>query len=114
METCNYTFKKEGEAALMSLSDGPQIGFIFQQLEEEFPTLVRNDVNAIPDYKHTGKKTGINYKGVNYIGMIPVLTQAIKEQQDMINNQKQEIDKLKSENEYVKLRLEKLEKLIMK
>ncbi|MGD0709825.1 MAG: tail fiber domain-containing protein [Bacteroidales bacterium] len=102
IETYTYTFRKDGESALMQLSEGPQIGFISQQMETVFPNLVRNDVNAIPSKERKGKPTVINYKGVNYIGMIPVLTQAIKEQQVIIESQQTEINDLKA-------RLDKLE-----
>ncbi len=121
VETYTYTFKKDGEAAMMNLSDGPQIGFISQQLDTIFPNLVRNDVNAIRDKDHKGKDTYINYKGVNYTGMIPVLTQAIKEQQAIIEKQAGTIESLKTDNdaqkkinEELKARLDKLENLLTK
>lgn len=110
IETYTYTFKKDGEATLMQLSEGPQIGFISQQLEQVFPNLVRNDVNAIPDKKNRGKETVIKYKGVNYTGMIPVLTQAIKEQQQIIEAQAAAIEELKAENKKIESILESLQK----
>ncbi|MEQ9423862.1 MAG: tail fiber domain-containing protein [Cyclobacteriaceae bacterium] len=50
---------------------GIQYGFIAQQLEEYFPDLVITQPNGV--------------KSVNYNGMIPVLLQALKEQQNRID-----------------------------
>ena len=60
---------------------GPQYGFIAQELEKEFPEVVRTE--------------GDGYKSVNYNGMIPVVLEAIKEQQKQIENQQKQIDELK-------------------
>lgn len=53
---------------------GEQIGFIAQELETVFPQLVNNLDNG--------------YKSVNYLGMIAVLVEAIKEQQAQIEELK--------------------------
>ena len=68
-----------------------QYGFIAQEVEKVFPDLVGTDSNG--------------YKTVNYIGVIPVLTEAIKTQQE-------EIESLKSENEQLKSTLEQLLKRV--
>lgn len=47
-----------------------QYGLIAQEVEKEFPILVKTDENGD--------------KAVNYNGMIPVLIETIKEQQKMI------------------------------
>jgi hypothetical protein len=54
----------------LGLSDQPQIGFLAQELEQVFPELVvtRND----------------GFKAVNYALLVPVLVEAIKQQQCMI------------------------------
>jgi hypothetical protein len=110
IKTYNYTFKQDGDAGLMNFPKVTQIGFISQQLEEVFPNLVKTDVNSvrIKDAK-TGKPTHeekqITYKGVNYIGMIPVLTKAIQEQQEII-------EKLQTEKETQNTAIEDLQKQI--
>jgi ribosomal protein S6E (S10) len=71
-------------------AEGRQFGFIAQELEREFPEVVKTESDG--------------YKSVNYNGMIPVLLEAIKEQQKMIKN-------LKTDNENLNTRLEKLEKM---
>jgi hypothetical protein len=68
-----------------------QYGFIAQEVEKVLPDLVGTDSNG--------------YKTVNYIGVIPVLTEAIKTQQE-------EIESLKSENEQLKSTLEQLLKRV--
>jgi hypothetical protein len=67
-----YSYEYNTEAFKdKNFQTGSQIGFIAQELKEVFPELV------------TEGKDGYNY--VNYIGMIPVLLEAIKTQQKQIN-----------------------------
>ncbi len=56
----------------LGLSDQPQIGFLAQELEQVFPQLV------------TTGKDGL--KAVNYYELVPVLVEAIKQQQAMIED----------------------------
>ena len=58
-----------------------QIGFIAQEVEKEFPQLVKTDDKGI--------------KSVAYANMTPVLLQAIKEQQQQIDELKKEVEELK-------------------
>ena len=74
----SYTMKKDGKQ---------KIGLLAQEIREVFPELVSEDANEM--------------LAVNYQGLVPVLINALKEQQA-------EIDKLKEQEH----RLEKLEKLI--
>ena len=60
---------------------GPQYGFIAQELEKEFPEIVKTE--------------GDGYKSVNYNGMIPVLLEAVKEQQKQIEDQQKQINELR-------------------
>lgn len=62
-------------------NEKPSVGIIAQEVEEVFPELVKEN------------KEGL--KGVNYSGLIPVLIEAIKEQQLQIEAQQREIDALK-------------------
>ena len=70
---------------------GSRIGFIAQEMEKVLPELV-----------FTNETDG--YKGVNYAEMTAVLVEAIKEL-------KAENDRLKSQNEQINTRLEKIEAL---
>jgi hypothetical protein len=61
-------------------AEGPQFGFIAQELENVFPEVVKTDSNG--------------YKSVNYSSMIPVLLEAVKEQQGIIEKMENEIKDL--------------------
>jgi hypothetical protein len=83
LETKTYDYKK-GEFAGMGLSSQPQIGFIAQEVEKVLPNLVTANVHPEEiEHDEEGNRVilreAINYKGINYIGLIPVLTQGIKE-----------------------------------
>jgi hypothetical protein len=79
--------------------EGEQIGLIAQELEEIFPELVVDNVHAYD--KNEGIEGAerdmekIEYKGINYIGLIPVLIEAIKEQQQQIEELQQQLKELK-------------------
>ena len=57
------------------------IGFIAQEVEQVLPQLVTTNQNG--------------YKAVAYSNMVPVLVDAIKEQQQMIADLKREVEELK-------------------
>ncbi|MGE5394295.1 MAG: tail fiber domain-containing protein [Candidatus Saccharibacteria bacterium] len=65
------------------LSEGEQYGFIAQEIEKDFPELVKTDSIT-------------KLKAVNYDGMIPVLLQAIKEQQVQLAQLQQQMDQVAS------------------
>ncbi len=69
------------------VSDEKQIGLIAQNVEAVLPLLVKNNHNpAEYDENHMLVSPEISFKSVNYIGLIPVLIGAIKEQQGQINS----------------------------
>ena len=59
-----------------------QIGFLAQELQQVYPELVSED------------KEGT--LGINYIGLIPILVEAIKEQEEAIEKLQEEIISLKT------------------
>ncbi|MEO1654191.1 MAG: tail fiber domain-containing protein, partial [Bacteroidota bacterium] len=61
-----YQFNRKGVAA-KGISPGQQLGLIAQEVEKVFPELVEADDQG--------------YKAINYIGLIPVLIEALKEQE---------------------------------
>ncbi|MBO4243893.1 MAG: tail fiber domain-containing protein [Bacteroidales bacterium] len=73
-----------------------QYGFIAQELEKVLPELVNDGDDG--------------YKTVNYIGVIPVLTQAMQEQQAEIEQLKEENKKLSDTIDALLKRVEALEK----
>lgn len=64
-------------------SAGDQLGFIAQDVEKVLPELVNTDTKG--------------YKTLNYEGIIPVLVNAMKEQQQQIDELKAEVEKLKTD-----------------
>lgn len=83
-----YVFKAD-EYSFMNLPKEKQYGFIAQELEQILPEAVRASV--IKD----NKNEDFEYKAVNYIELIPILTNAIQEQQTQIESQQAQIEDLK-------------------
>lgn len=78
----------ESKKLEMQSLEKDNIGFLAQELQEIFPELVKYNQRE-DDYR------------VDYIGMIPVLVEAIKEQQEMIENLQDEVQAL-SNNDNLK------------
>lgn len=91
---------KTDEFESMNLAMGDQYGFIAQELEAVFPELVRVNYHTAPERTEDEKETHndpIEFKSINYIGLIPVLTEAIKELHAIIEVQNQRIDALEKQ-----------------
>jgi len=95
LETKTYEFDREKYAEL-NLAKGPQFGFIAQNVQTLFPTLVEEERHTYQI--DTGEDTGeitegeVNILGMSSIEMIPILTKAIQEQQVLIDQQKAMMD----------------------
>lgn len=86
----------------------PQMGFIAQELEIVLPNTVKEKTIPLKSNNYTKEQIAKNpklakeqdatmeIKMVNYIQLIPLLTQAIKEQQEIIEAQNKRIEKLES------------------
>jgi len=77
--------------------DEVQIGVSAQSVERVLPEIVKHapfDMQSLDG--EIVSKTGEWYKTVQYDRLVPVLIEAIKEQQQQIESQKSEIDDLKS------------------
>ncbi len=88
-----YKFKR-GEINGVSFEEAgedQQLGFIAQDLEKVFPELVHVD--------------DAGYYAVNYTGLIPVLVEGMKEQENTIATQREEMEEMKT-------RIDRLEALI--
>lgn len=77
-----------------NFSNKLQHGFIAQEMEKVFPELV-NDIKHPIAEKGSTKIEDI--KGVNYVGLISVLTRGIQEQQQQIGKQEERIAVLEKE-----------------
>ena len=91
----SYLYKNSDE---LRFAEGTQYGFVAQELEAVFPDLVK-DV-AQPVYKGLDDAGNpkivegetLRFKSINYIGLIPVLTKALQEQQASITTYKDELE----------------------
>ena len=72
MQPCTYEYRQDMDR---NFNPGNQFGLIAQQLEE-----------ILPDLVHTNNTDG--FKNINYTGLIPILIQAIQDQQKQINDLK--------------------------
>lgn len=92
----------------LGFSKDLQYGLIAQEVEKVLPTFV--SPTKVP-----GKNE--SFKTVNYVGLIPILLQGLKEQLAVNENQKSEIEDLKTKlarYETLSTRLERLEALLTK
>ncbi|MCC7244342.1 MAG: tail fiber domain-containing protein [Saprospiraceae bacterium] len=76
-------------------------GFLAQDLEKVLPNVVKHTLSD-----DDGQETWM----VSYLSMIPHMVKAMQEQQDIIQRQASEIERLKQQQEQILQRLEKLEK----
>lgn len=74
---------------------GKQVGFIAQEMKEVMPELVKTDAEGM--------------MSVNYIGVIPVLVEALKEQHEVIEEKETRITALEVQNNELKDRLARIE-----
>lgn len=98
MRGVEYNFKSE-EFSYLHLSNERQVGFIAQELEKVLPSAVQD--KAIPydsdpvTEGFTSRKGSLSVKAVSYTDVIPVLVEAIKEQQKQIEELEATIEQLK-------------------
>lgn len=83
------SLKKSFETKKLEMAN--QMGYSAQDLQKVIPTIVRADDNSM--------------LSVNYFALIPVITEALKEQQAIIEAQKAEIDAMKKDLEKIKKKL---------
>lgn len=91
----SFSFRRDGAYRTMNFSSGMQYGVIAQQIEKVFPNLVVNatDPGIDPENLKAAPHL-IHYKAVKYLQMIPILLEAIKEQQQEIQQLKTEVANL--------------------
>lgn len=94
IEIMNYTYKADNNRR-------PQIGYIAQELEKQFPEFVNK-----PDENSERK----SYYTVNYAGMSTVAIKAIQEQQETIEAQAEELEEVHQQLDDLEARLLRLEK----
>jgi regulator of replication initiation timing len=103
-----YEFRTN-EFPSMGLDARPQLGFIAQDMEEVLPQLVSTAIhpeftNDERDEYESGipNSPAVDIKSINYIGIIPVLTQGIKELTAKVEDKEEIIENLIADNEAIK------------
>jgi hypothetical protein len=77
----------------VNLPKGNQYGLIAQEVEAVLPELVKNAIQpSVRDKKGRTIYAQVSFKSINYIGFIPVLIGAVKEQQHTIDSLKEVIN----------------------
>jgi hypothetical protein len=85
----------------MNFTVGKQIGFLAQEVEKILPELVMTDSNG--------------YKTVAYANVVPVLVEAMKQQQKQISTQQKQLEALQSvqaENASLRARIQAIESVL--
>lgn len=96
---------KTTEFNKLNLAKGTQIGFTAQDLEKVYPELVSEDVHSFSsntDDSQEKSENSMTIKSVNYIGMIPILTKGIQEQQELISSLLEKVEQLEIEIQNIK------------
>ena len=99
---------KQDKITSLGLPKGLQYGLIAQEVEKVLPSFVTR--TSFPGQKES-------FKTVNYIGLVPILLQGMKEQIAINEQQQTEIERLKtkiSQYEALNARLERLESMLNK
>lgn len=96
----SFKYKEDED---INFDEGTQFGFIAEELEEEFPDLVLDHEHIVHHPEEVGEegpiKEGkeepevVTYKVIKYSQLIPILVQAIQEQQEEIEELKKEMGK---------------------
>ncbi len=94
LKAVNYNYKENTNLHLPKIL---QHGFIAQNMEEVFPELVRNELLPIYD-KENNHLGDYEYKSVNYIGLISILTASVTELNEKVKTLETELEAIKSSN----------------
>lgn len=116
LKPVSFYYISKGKSFLQ-LPEDLQYGFVAQDMEQVFPNLVTNQIIDINLTGKGGRNEGEKkekqesnkqeFKGINYMGLISILTQGIIEQQEQIKELKKKYEELEN-------RTKTLEDLILK
>lgn len=77
----------------MNFPTGGQVGLVAQELEAVIPALVNDTrISAVTDSMGVEITPAVNYKAVNYIGLVPYLIGAVQQQQATIAQMQTQLD----------------------
>ncbi|MBL7810893.1 MAG: tail fiber domain-containing protein [Bacteroidetes bacterium] len=90
LKPSRYLFRtQDAQYKALNLAEGLHYGFIAQEVEKVLPEMVQSNKLAAP-----GHQNPFEFKSVNYVEMVALLTKAIQEQQQQIESLKSEVNKL--------------------
>jgi len=111
LEPVSYFYDTETYPGIGLDENRKSFGFIAQELETIFPEMVKEKLLVLNSNRE--RKAGVNseretdlFKVVNYTLLVPILTQAIKEQQTIIEEQDSKIETLESRLDALENRLQ--------
>jgi len=114
LEPVSYFYDTETYPGIGLDENRKSFGFIAQELETIFPEMVKEKLLVLNSNRE--RKAGVNserktdlFKVVNYTLLVPILTQAIKEQQVIIEEQDSKIETLENRLNTIESRLRALE-----
>ncbi|MBC8756625.1 tail fiber domain-containing protein [Kordia sp. YSTF-M3] len=93
LDAVTYTFKENDQ---LNLPSEVQHGFLAQNIEQVFPELVTTINKPILD-KENNEVDSYEYKAVNYVGLISVLTSSIQELNEEVTSLRNELEEIKGE-----------------
>ncbi|MBL7884369.1 MAG: tail fiber domain-containing protein, partial [Bacteroidia bacterium] len=111
-----YNYNLNEYSYLASGDTRTYLGFIAQEIKQVFPEAVAEKNLPVSGSKTLDKNFDPNsckyetFTVVDYTAIVPVLVEAIKEQQAIIEVQKQELESLKQITNDLNNRIEKIEK----
>ena len=103
----SYSYKNDGIYGKMHLPQGNQVGIMAQDMEAVYPQLVKQSYFEDAESYMNGsiKKEeieSVNFKAVNYTGLVPIMIKGMQEQQQIIEDLKAEMEALKKEVQSLK------------
>lgn len=96
MNIRKYKYKTDVYPAL-NLSERVQHGLVAQELEKIMPELVFQSKTISMPTTEKPSTDNLEYKSINYLGLLPVAIASIQELSALVQSQSEEIEKLKEE-----------------
>lgn len=100
LQVSHYTYNTDAYPD-MNLPKGNRTGFIAQNVEKLMPELIKESMApaATPEELENGatQTEDVHFTAVDYAGLVPYLTKAIQEQQEMIEAMDQRIKQLEAQ-----------------
>jgi hypothetical protein len=117
-----YNYRQDGNYKLMKLPQGTQYGLIAQDVEKVLPELVKDTkfetslgatvTNETSDSRQNIKSESLNFKALNYTGLIPIMIKGMQEQEQKLQQQQEQIQKQSEQINNQNKKIEELSALV--